>query len=61
MEAVFRLTLHAGAGGDNHLGVGSEGTLIQMRIVGELAWWVRSMKVIKGNNGSSNCSIMGKH
>lgn len=47
--------------GDNHLGVGSEGTLMQMRIVGELAWWVRSMKVIKGNNGSGNCSIMGKH
>lgn len=42
-------------------GMESEGSLIQVRIVGDLVWQVTSMKVIKGNNRAGNCSIMGKH
>lgn len=34
-------------------------TVTQAGVVDELVLWVRSVKVIKKNNGTGNCSIMG--
>ena len=39
----------------------ASGILTQAGLVHEPVSWVRSMKVIKGNNGTGNCSIMGKY
>lgn len=51
--------------GDCHLKKGrlmaSEANFITSGSCGWAGFWVRSMKVIKGNNGTGNCSIMEKY
>lgn len=63
-EVVFWLKSHE-IRGDSHLEKGrlteSEDVLAEWRNGDEPGLWVRSVKVIKANNGIGNCPIMGRY